>query len=274
MADKRRRETKVLPSTTMSFDAETGIVEAYVSIMGILDDDDPPDLIEAGAFVKSVAERGPSGAGKIRTLWQHDWQEVIGIPLAIQEHGREHLPGSVLARYPEATGGLYAKTQFVLDVQRGREAHALYKAGAMGEWSIGFDTITGQYEKQNEQTFRRIKEIRLWEYSPVTWGMNPATVTTSVKNGIQDEAGIREPLERIAGLLGLDADLETAELMEAIEQHLRNSSSDGSLGDEHAQTPGHGVEPPEGALNRVKAARLRVRLAEINLRLSGQRARE
>lgn len=181
MVDKFR-EQKILPSATMGFDPETGVVEAYVSVMGILDMDDPPDLIENGAFVKSVAERGPGGANRIRTLWQHDWTQVVGRPLAIQEHGREQLPEKILSMYPEATGGLWAKTQFVLDVQRGRESYALYKAGAMDEWSIGFDAITSQYEKVNEQTCRRIKEIRLWEYSPVTWGMNPGTLTTSIKN--------------------------------------------------------------------------------------------
>jgi hypothetical protein len=78
----------------------------------------------------------------------------------------------------------------VLDVQQGREAFALYKAGAMSEWSIGFDTLNYEWDSDgedgNERQFRRLKELRLWEYSPVTWGANPATVTTDVKEIVDD----------------------------------------------------------------------------------------
>lgn len=194
---EKTKETKIFPGHTLALDAETGIVEAYVSIMGILDDDEPPDLIELGAFAKTLQERGPAGANRIRVLWQHWWEKVIGIPLVLVEHGRDLLPQSVLMKFPEATGGLYAKTQFVLDVQQGREAYALYKAGAMAEWSIGFDSITSQWEKLNDLSFRRLKELRLWEYSPVTWGANPGTVTTSVKRDPETEPAV-EP-ETLAG---------------------------------------------------------------------------
>ncbi len=78
--------TKIFPSFTKAMDAETGIVEAYVSVFGIMDQDDPPDIIELGAFAKTIQERGPAGARKIRVLRQHRWTDVIGMPLAIVEH--------------------------------------------------------------------------------------------------------------------------------------------------------------------------------------------
>ena len=181
MANKAK-ETKTFPGYVLKADEDSGIVDAYVSIMGIIDDDRPPDLIEQGAFAKTIQERGPAGLNKIRVLWQHSWSQVIGLPLVITEHDRSKLPKEVLDRYPEATGGLFTQTQFVLDVQQGREAFALYKAGAMSEWSIGFDTINYEWmQDEDENEFRRLKELRLWEYSPVTWGANPATVTTDVK---------------------------------------------------------------------------------------------
>jgi len=175
--------TKIFPSFTKSMDSETGIVEAYVSIMGIKDLDRPPDVIQMGAFVKTIQERGPQGARKIRVLHQHWCDEVIGVPLTLVEHPRDLLPEELLAVYPDATGGLFARTQFVMDVQRGRETYALYKAGAMDEWSIGFDALQFEYIKSEEEadTYRVLKEIKLWEYSPVTWGANPATITTVVK---------------------------------------------------------------------------------------------
>ena len=174
--------TKALPSFTKAMDAENGIVEAYVSIFGIPDMDNPPDVIQLGAFTKTIQERGPAGARKIRVLRQHHWSEVIAKPLLIVEHTRDMLPPELLAVYPKATGGLFTRTEFVMDVQQGRETYALYKAGAMDEWSIGFDRL--QYEMLRDDDgdeYRLNKEIKLWEYSPVTWGANPATITTDVK---------------------------------------------------------------------------------------------
>src|SRR5690606_33758584 len=43
------------------------------------------------------------------------------------------------------------------------------------------------------RTVRNIREIRLWEYSPVVWGMNPATSTVAVKS--DDGAGGAEQEE-------------------------------------------------------------------------------
>ena len=175
------KETKIFPGYVLNADEDTGIVEAYVSIMGIVDEDIPPDMIELGAFRKTIKERGPAGANKIRVLHQHKWDEVVGMPLLIKEHKRNKLPAELLEKYPEATGGLFTRTQFILDVQRAREDFALYKAGAMSEWSVGFDTLEADLDKTNGESYRRIKEVRLWEYSPVTWGANQATITTNVK---------------------------------------------------------------------------------------------
>ena len=188
------KETKRFPGYVMKADEDTGIVEAYVSVMGIVDEDMPPDMIENGAFTKTIQERGPAGANKIRVLHQHRWDEVVGKPVELVEHSRDQLPAVLLEKYPNATGGLFAKTQFVLDVQRAREDFALYKAGAMDEWSIGFDTLDSDMDKDdNSVAFRRIKEVRLWEYSPVTWGANQATITTAVKDNDRGGAPLVEP---------------------------------------------------------------------------------
>ena len=176
------KETKIFPGYVLNADEDTGIVEAYVSIMGIVDEDRPPDMIQMGAFKKTIKERGPAGANKIRVLHQHQWDEVVGMPLLLKEHKRNKLPAELLEKYPEATGGLFTRTQFILDVQRAREDFALYKAGAMSEWSIGFDTLDADFDMGTDaEPYRLIKEARLWEYSPVTWGANQATITTAGK---------------------------------------------------------------------------------------------
>lgn len=177
----KKREEKISTGYTVKADTETGILKAYVSIFGIEDDSWMNDIIEPGAFKKTIAERGPGGANKIRVLWMHQVREVIGRPLLLEEHSRDLLPEFIREKYPLASGGLYAETQLVMEVQRAREAFALYRAGAMDEWSIGFDPIDERFEDTDKRTIRRLREIKLWEYSPVTWGANPATTTIEVK---------------------------------------------------------------------------------------------
>lgn len=180
----KKREEKISTGYTVKADTESGILKAYVSIFGIEDDSWMNDIIEPGAFKKTIAERGPAGSRKIRVLWMHRVGEVIGKVLVLEEHSRDLLPEHIRERYPLASGGLYAETQLIMDVQRGREAFALYRDGAMDEWSIGFDPIDQKFEEVDKRVIRRLKEIKLWEYSPVTWGANPATATVDVKSNI------------------------------------------------------------------------------------------
>lgn len=180
----KKREEKISTGYTVKADTESGILKAYVSIFGIEDDSWMNDIIEPGAFKKTIAERGPAGSRKIRVLWMHRIGEVIGKVLVLEEHPRDLLPEHIRERYPLASGGLYAETQLIMDVQRGREAFALYRDGAMDEWSIGFDPIDEKFEEIDKRVIRRLKEIKLWEYSPVTWGANPATATVEVKSNI------------------------------------------------------------------------------------------
>ena len=248
--ENKNMTTKIFPSFTKSMDAETGIVEAYVSIMGIKDLDRPPDVIQMGAFTKTIQERGPQGARKIRVLHQHRWEKVIGIPLMLVEHTRDMLPAKLLEIYPEATGGLFTQTQFVMDVQLGRETYALYKAGAMDEWSIGFDLLQFEYFKgEDENTYRILKELKLWEYSPVTWGMNPATVTTAVK-GDRGDGGPGSPEPGTAPM------------------NLDGSRLEGG-GEKNGTDAIDGAEPHEGALTRemaMKLKQLEIDLAMARLR--------
>lgn len=220
-----------MPSHTLALDTETGIISAYVSVSGVRVDSWISETLMAGCFGKTVTERGPQGANRIRTLWQHDWNEVIGMPIELAEHSRAQLPDKILQRYPQATGGLFARTQFVLDVQRGREAVALYKAGAMDEWSIGFDIINSHEETVAEEWMLYVDEVRLWEYSPVTFGANPATVTTEVRSSEAAPAVLTELQKRVMSALANDPGLN-------IEQLVAHLAASGST-----------AQPPEQALD-------------------------
>lgn len=183
------REHKSFPAiATKILDPDLGIVEHIVAVMGNIDLGQ--DVIHPGAFRKTIDERGL----KVKVLDQHDTRSVeavIGKPLELREMGRNELPPALVQQYPDATGALMAKTQFLLDTNRGREAFARIKAGAVDEYSIGYDPIVTDFGSietpEGKQTVRNLRELRLWEYSPVIFGMNPATQTLSAKEDAESE---------------------------------------------------------------------------------------
>lgn len=174
------REYKNFPTfETKILDEDQGIVEHTVAIMG--NTDLGGDIIHPGAFTKTLAERG----NKVRVVDQHNTDSimrVIGKPLDMREVGRESLPPGVVARFPEASGALKVQTQYLLDTPEGRGAFERIKAGAIDEYSIGYDAVQFDYsKKQDGETVRNLRQVRLWEYSPVIFGMNPATSTLGYK---------------------------------------------------------------------------------------------
>jgi len=149
------------------------VVTGFSSIFGNVDDGG--DVIEPGAYRKTLAERG----GRLRWLWQHDaGQPPIARIVEIREAERDELPAELLSQFPEASGGLLVRREY-LDTPRGNEVLAGLRAGAIGEMSIGYDAIQAEFPQglqvAGRPVRRRLKEIRLWECSDVLWGMNAAT---------------------------------------------------------------------------------------------------
>lgn len=169
---------------------DAGIVEAIWSVFGVLDGGG--DIVQPGAFAKTFVERG----GKVKVLDQHNAQSVlnvIGRPVAMRELARYELPPALLAQYPEATGGAWAKVQFLLNTPEGAGAFERIKAGAVDEWSFGYDALDKDYSEVKGPDgqpvmARNLRTIKLYELSPVIWGMNEATMTTSAKDATPGEA--------------------------------------------------------------------------------------
>lgn len=183
MPIERPREYKEMPAFVTKIDAEQGIVEAIVSTMGVRDHG--RDIIVNGAYAKTIAERGR----QVHVLNAHNsWriEDVIGMPLALREVGRDELPAELLAMHPSATGGLWTQTKYLLNTPEGLGAFERIKVGAIQQYSIGYEAIQFEIVKEADGTHTRyLKEVKLWEYSPVLWGMNPATMTTSVKADLE-----------------------------------------------------------------------------------------
>lgn len=182
MDNTKARERKVVPSFVTKVDQEQGIVEHTVAVMGNVDLGG--DRILPGAFTKTITER----AGKIRVLDSHNSGsvlDIIGKPLSLWEVGRDSLPAEVRTKYPDATGALMARTQFLMDTPEGKGAFTRIRDGAVDEYSIGYDpfdvTYTDEMHDGKNVSVRNLGTIRLWEYSPVAFAMNPATSTLSAK---------------------------------------------------------------------------------------------
>jgi HK97 family phage prohead protease len=69
----------------------------------------------------------------------------------------------------EDNHGLYVKAK-ISQTKRGIEAMQLMKDGVIDELSIGFNSIKDEWNKETGN--RHIKEIKLWEFSPVTFAAN------------------------------------------------------------------------------------------------------
>jgi hypothetical protein len=181
-------ERKIFPAIENKIDESQGIVEHIFAVFGNIDEGN--DIIHPGAFTKTISERG----NKIRVLDQHQTDSVmraVGKPIALREIGRDELPASVIERFPDATGGVKAITQFLMDTPEGKGVFDRIKEGVIDEWSFGYDALDKDYSKVTkdgkEITVRNIRTIKLYEYSPVLWGMNQATSTQSAKSKTPDE---------------------------------------------------------------------------------------
>ncbi|MCV0396186.1 MAG: HK97 family phage prohead protease [Rhizobiaceae bacterium] len=156
-----------------------GAFGGYASLFGATDL--AGDVVERGAFEKSLAARGASG---VRMLFQHDPALVIGRWTEIVEDGR----------------GLRVAGRLNLDVARAREVHALMKTGALDDGlSIGFRTVRAR--RVRGEAKRRILEADLWEISVVTFPMLPGARVAQIKAlpAGRDDAGA--VLKRLAGTI-------------------------------------------------------------------------
>jgi HK97 family phage prohead protease len=163
---------KAAPAGQVSVNKSKGIVEAFVA--GIGNKDSVGDICASGAFNGSLKRRKP------RVVWGHNWNDPIGKVLEIYEvpASDPRLPAKMKAA---GIGGLYAKVQFNLNSEKGREAFANVQFfGLEQEWSIGYKTLDAVFDPSKQANV--LKEVELYEVSPVLHGANQLTGTISIKS--------------------------------------------------------------------------------------------
>lgn len=166
-------------------DEGEGIITAYVSIFGNVDSDG--DMVMPGAFTKTIAERGPnSSKPRIKHLHQHSTWDIIGVPIEMTE---------------DATG-LLVKSKFGSDTFS-QDKFKQHVDGLLTEFSIGYQIITIEKvldENENVDYYKLI-ELKLWEFSSVTWGANALTYTTDIKSLDKTLEDINDRMDKLTKAL-------------------------------------------------------------------------
>ncbi len=182
---------------------DSGEFTGYASTFG--DTDLGGDVVEKGSFKKTLRET----QGTIPVLDHHDPTRQIGWNLEATEDHR----------------GLLVRGLLDLNVRVARERLSLMKmavqVGARTGLSIGYRTIKEEPDKKNPR-IRRLKEIQLFEYSIVTFPMNPQAAVTTVKarqdllhQFLRQEIGLdkhraRQALEDFKSLLCTEPEFHSA----------------------------------------------------------------
>jgi HK97 family phage prohead protease len=215
-------EFKALKFDDSHVNIENRTFMGYASTFGNVDE--VGDVIERGAFKKSIKERGPKGSNQIKVLWQHN--EPLGIPLEMYEDEK----------------GLYVEGK-VSKTRLGDEALELMKDGVVDKMSIGFSIPKGKMLWDDQTGTRKIKEVKLFEFSPVTFPANEQASITGMKS-----------LEGKLALLQDGVELKEEELLELRQLYAK---LDALLKSEPRSTPATS-EPqldPEELLQSFKSLR-------------------
>jgi HK97 family phage prohead protease len=166
--------------------ADDGTFEGYASVFGVLDDNG--DIVETGAFTATLERHAKEGTYPAM-LYGHSMAREIGEWLSLKEDER----------------GLYGKGKLWIDGQHpDPDALKAYrgmkkKNGKMG-LSIGYMVPDGGAVWDEKSKAMRIKEVELYEVSPVLFPANRHARVEAVKNGEIPEINYLEDVLREAGL--------------------------------------------------------------------------
>lgn len=152
-------------------------VGGYLASFGNIDSD--RDVIERGAFSKSLNDRGVNSqtARKIAYLYQHDMTKPIGRFTTLVEDEK----------------GLYFEA-ILDDIQLAQDVKAQYKSGTLNQHSIGFRYVKDKLKYDSESDVFFVKEVDLFEGSVVTMGANENTPFVGFKS--EDVGDIAEALRK------------------------------------------------------------------------------
>lgn len=162
------REVKQIPFEIKEI-GDNGEFDGIASPYGNIDHGN--DIVEPGAFTKTIAERGD----RVRLLDSHKVR--IG-----------------LAAVAESPSGLAMKGKINLEKQAGRDAYSDLKFyrdhGQPMGLSIGYEAMKVDPPGMTKDGARHLKEVRLWEISITEFPMNEEAQVLNVKEQRPDEENV------------------------------------------------------------------------------------
>lgn len=154
-------DKKTAPILEIKSLKDSGEFEGYGSTFGG-EPDAYGDVIAEGAYSDSLAAHKAKGTMP-KLFWQHNADEPIG----------------KWTDAVEDSHGLLMRGKLNMDVQRGREAYALLKAGDIDGLSIGYRIK--EYSVDTDTGIWTLEKLDLIEVSIVSVGANENAVVQSVK---------------------------------------------------------------------------------------------
>jgi len=164
-------ETKDLECKFMMAEDTEGDKGAFTGFASIFDAvDSYGDVVVKGAFKRTLSNKK-----QFPLLWSHDITKPIGVISA-----------------KEDKTGLKVEGRLNLDVQLACEIRSLMKQGAVSGLSIGYQAV--KEEPDATRGARLLKEINLWEISPVVFGACPGAIVADIKGDALNDEPEDEPI--------------------------------------------------------------------------------
>lgn len=145
-------------------DGDKRYLEAVFSLFDTIDSDN--DVTKAGALKSGY------GGNKVPLVWNHEWSKVIGRGVIESDNQKAVFKG------------------YFLDTQAGKEAYETVKQMQdMQQFSYGFqvmdsETSTSIDSKGEEVPVRVLKDVKVWEVSPVLVGSQQNSFVQALKSGL------------------------------------------------------------------------------------------
>ena len=201
--------TKHLPFTEFKEVTAEGNFRGILSTYG--NEDLVGDVCDQGCWDESVKAKG----GDFPLLWQHDMTEPIGSFKVV-----------------DTTAALVIEGHFNQDVQRGKEAFALLKAGDIKGLSVGFNMLDWAYI----DGVRHVTKADLWEGSFVTFPANTLAYAEAKSMAQKRSADVRK---------GVAALPEFKSLTEEQQEKILRAIDEAVSGDVPEDEEGKGEEPKD-----------------------------
>lgn len=135
------------------------------------------DITQTGAFSKTILENGPDGKNRIFHLWQHRASEILGKPVKLSE---------------DDTGLLFETP--IRPGKFGDDILQMYQEKILTEHSIGYSVMKSRFDQTLNANL--LLELKLYEFSTVTWGANEMSKIVDIKSG-DKENKVKGRIQRI-----------------------------------------------------------------------------